>query len=128
MTLCSVAENTQHKLASVAPHIDLTPAASSYIISVHIVLHFVLLVGKFVKDKEIYGPHCLSLRLTVGLCPSLCLCLSSKLREREEKSRDMVEQLENMKTELEESRSRSDKGTHSLPSPFTSAPLITNPM
>uniref|UniRef100_A0A8C5B3R9 non-specific serine/threonine protein kinase n=1 Tax=Gadus morhua TaxID=8049 RepID=A0A8C5B3R9_GADMO len=34
----------------------------------------------------------------------------SKLREREEKSRDMVEQLENMKTELEESRSRSDKG------------------
>uniref|UniRef100_A0A8C5FL01 non-specific serine/threonine protein kinase n=1 Tax=Gadus morhua TaxID=8049 RepID=A0A8C5FL01_GADMO len=41
----------------------------------------------------------------------------SKLREREEKSRDMVEQLENMKTELEESRSRSDKGTHSLPSP-----------
>ncbi|KAK0143999.1 Serine/threonine-protein kinase MRCK beta [Merluccius polli] len=38
------------------------------------------------------------------------ISFESKLREKEERSRDMAEQLDNMKKELEESRSRSDKG------------------
>ncbi|MEQ2245405.1 Serine/threonine-protein kinase MRCK beta, partial [Ilyodon furcidens] len=36
--------------------------------------------------------------------------LESKLKESEEKRRDVVEQVENLKKEVEESRSRSDKG------------------
>lgn len=34
----------------------------------------------------------------------------SKLKESEERSREMVEQMENLKKEMEESRSCSDKG------------------
>ncbi|XP_041831350.1 serine/threonine-protein kinase MRCK beta isoform X3 [Melanotaenia boesemani] len=36
--------------------------------------------------------------------------LESKLKDSEEKSREMVEQMENLRKEVEESRSRSDKG------------------
>lgn len=36
--------------------------------------------------------------------------MSSKLKESEERSRDIEEQMENLKKEMEESRSCSDKG------------------
>ncbi|MEQ2210685.1 hypothetical protein XENOCAPTIV_017698, partial [Xenoophorus captivus] len=42
--------------------------------------------------------------------PKLLLSICSKLKESEEKRRDVVEQVENLKKEVEESRSRSDKG------------------
>lgn len=55
-------------------------------------------------------------RLTVILsvyCVHLsdpCLSAYSKLKETEERSKEMVEQMETLKKEMEETRSRSDKG------------------
>lgn len=42
----------------------------------------------------------------------LCLCVRvcSKLKDSEERSKEMGEQMEGLKKEMEESRSRSDKG------------------
>lgn len=45
----------------------------------------------------------------------LCVCVCSKLRDSEDKSREMGEQMEGLKKEMEESRSRSDKGEVTLP-------------
>lgn len=39
-----------------------------------------------------------------------CLSAYSKLKETEERSKEMVEQMETLKKEMEETRSRSDKG------------------
>jgi len=50
------------------------------------------------------------------------LHIYSKLKDTDAKNRELEEQLENMKKEMEESRSRSDKGenadTHVITSPL----------
>lgn len=59
-------------------------------------------------------PVCLLNRLPAHL--SVCLSVCSKLKESEERSRDMGEQMESLKKEMEESRTRSDKGESESPS------------